>query len=214
MRPSDIAGACATLAAMTTLADIRTRVRKDLHDTDSGAYRWTDAQLDRHIARALDELSLAIPQEKSAAVATTAGSRDVSLASLTGLIDVEAVELPTGEFPPCYESFSRWASTLTIHTESEPQGENAKLYYTARHTLDDTGSSLPGHLEDLVATGAGAYAALELWSFATDRLNMGGPAVGSEYGAWARARLTAFRQLLFQYARANRVRARRIYTPA
>src|SRR5215207_1269054 len=46
---------------MITLSDIRTRVRKDLHDTDSGAYRWTDAQLDRHIERSLSDLSLACP---------------------------------------------------------------------------------------------------------------------------------------------------------
>jgi hypothetical protein len=199
---------------MTTLADIRTRVRKDLHDIDSGAYRWTDSEIDRHIGRALDELSLAIPQEKSSTVATTAGSRDVSLASISGVIDVEAIEFPAGEFPPAYVGFSRWANTITLHGEREPDGENAKLYYTARHTLDDTGTTLPGHLEELLTTGAGAYAALEWSSFATDRLNMGGPGVADQYAAWARARLTAFRQLLFQQSRANRVRGRRLYTPA
>jgi hypothetical protein len=186
---------------MTTLADVRTRVRKDLHDTDSGAYRWTDAQLDRHIARALDELSLAIPDEKSATVATTAGSRDLSLASLTGLVEVEAVEFPTGQFPPARCDFSRWAGTLTLHTESEPQGEDAKLYYTARHTLDDTGSSLPGHLEDLVATAPrptppGAF-------LLHHRLLNTGPGVPPTTPAGTP---TAFRQLLQQYARSNRVR--------
>jgi len=36
---------------MTTIADIRGRVRKDLGDTTAGAYRWTDDELDRHIER-------------------------------------------------------------------------------------------------------------------------------------------------------------------
>jgi hypothetical protein len=199
---------------MTTLSDIRTRVRKDLHDTDSSAYRWTDDELDRHISRALDELSLAIPQEKTATLATTAGSRDLSLGSLTGLIEVEAVELPEGEFPPAYVGFSRWGNTLTLHMDLPPDGEEARLFYTARHALDDTGSTLPGQFEELLATGAGAYAALELSSFATDRLNTGGPGVAEQYASWARARLTAFRQLLFQHGRANRVRGRRLFTPA
>ena len=39
---------------MTTLPDIRDRIRKDLHDTSEE--RWTDAQLDRHIERALRDL--------------------------------------------------------------------------------------------------------------------------------------------------------------
>ena len=56
--------------AMTILSDIRTRIRKDLRDTDSLAYRWTDVQLDRHIERALNELSIAIPQEKLATIAS------------------------------------------------------------------------------------------------------------------------------------------------
>ncbi len=199
---------------MTTLADIRTRVRKDLHDTDSGDYRWTDAEIDRHIGRALEELSLAIPQEKTATIATTAGSRDIALASISGLIEVEAIEFPAGLFPPAYAGFSRWANTATLHSDKEPNGDDATLYYTARHTLDGTGTTLPMHLEELLATGAGAYAALEWSSFATDRLNAGGPGVAEQYAAGARARLTAFRQLLFQHGRANRVRGRRLYTPA
>jgi hypothetical protein len=39
---------------MTTLSDIRTRLRQDLGDADS--LRWDDDALDRHIARALDTM--------------------------------------------------------------------------------------------------------------------------------------------------------------
>jgi len=199
---------------MTTLADIRTRLRKDLHDTDSGGYRWSDAQLDRHIEHALDEMNLAIPRELTATIATTPGSRDLSLASLTTLIEVEAAEYPVGEFVPAYIGFSRWADTVSLHIDTEPDGDSAKLYYTARHTLDGSGSTLPVFLEDLVLTGAGAYAALELGAFAIDQLNTGGAAVPDHYASWARARLTAFRQLLHTHGRKNRLRARRLYVPA
>jgi hypothetical protein len=199
---------------MTTLADIRDRIRKDLHDTDSASYRWPDAQLDRHIAHALEEVSLAIPRELTATIATTSGSRELSLAAITGLIAVERAEYPAAQFPPSLVPFSRWADTLTLDLETAPNGANATVSYTARHTLDSSSSTLPPFLEDLVVTGAGAYAVLELAAFTIDQLSTGGPAVSESYSAWARARLIAFRQLLIQYGRANRVRSRRLRTPA
>ncbi|MGE5596216.1 MAG: hypothetical protein ACM3S1_09300 [Hyphomicrobiales bacterium] len=198
---------------MTTLPELRDRVRQDLHDTDSSAYRWPDSQLDRHIERALGEVSLAIPQELTATLATTSGSRELSLAALDGLLEVEAVEYPVGHFPPCYVGFATWAATLTLHSATEPDGSDAKLYYTARHTLDEAGSSLPDELVDLVAMGAGAYAALEQ-AVATTGVLVTGDRVPDRFAEWGRARLTAFHQLLHHYGRRNRVRARRLYTPA
>ena len=34
------------------LTDMKTIVRRDLHDEDDTNYRWTDDELDRHIAHA------------------------------------------------------------------------------------------------------------------------------------------------------------------
>ncbi len=199
---------------MTTLADIRSRLRTDLRDTDSNAYRWADAVLDRHIAHALEDLGLAVPRELSATLATTAGSREVSTSSLTGLIDVEAVEFPTGQFPPVYVGFSYWAGTLHLHTDEPPDGSDAKVWYVARHVLDGSGSTVPVHLEDVLLMGAAAYALLEISTYSIDRLNTGGPDVTELYAAAGRARLTGFNQLLQQYGRKNRVTPRRLYTPA
>ncbi len=198
---------------MTTIADIRARIRKDLYDTDNSRYRWPDTQIDRHIERALDELSLAIPQEKTASLATTPGSRELSLSSLTGLVNVEKVEYPAGNFPPEYVDFSRWSDTLTLNLEAAPSGETAALFYTARHTLDESGTSLPGFLEDLVCMGAAAYAALEQGVFTIDRINTS-EQVARDYEDWGRARLTAFNQLLYQYGRVSRVRTRLLRRPA
>lgn len=199
---------------MTTLSDIRDRVRKDLHDTDPGDERWSDSQLDRHIEHALHDMDRQVPQEKEATLATTAGSRDLDLGSLTGLIDVEAVEYPVGNYPPAYVQFSHWGDTLTLLVDRVPTGDDAKVFYTARHVLDGSGSTVPGELEELLAIGAAAYAALQLSSFAVNRLNTGGDEVAAEYGRQGRAWLTAFQQLLHHHARDNRVRSRRLYTPA
>ncbi|MBA4179485.1 MAG: hypothetical protein C0506_02755 [Anaerolinea sp.] len=200
--------------AMTTLADLRTRIRKDLHDTDSANYRWTDSQLDRHIQRALDETSRAMPNESAVTMTATAGSRDLSLASIMGLMDVEAAEFPVGQFPPSYAPFSRWANTLSLHLDEPPPAEPVKLYCTVQHTLDGSGTTLAGFQEDIVATGAAAYAVLDSAANAIDRLATGGPEVPAQFLAWARAREIAYKQLLIQHGRRNRVRVRRTFLPA
>lgn len=196
---------------MVTLSDVRDRLRKDLSDV--ATERWPDDQLDRHIEHALAELSLSIPQELTATIATTPGSRDLSVASLDGLVELEAVEYPAGEFPPNYQGFSLWGETIAIQLESAPDGSDARLYYTATHTLDASGTTLPDSLVDILVTGASAFAAQELSSGRTDALTTD-PAAAERYAAWSRARLTAFRQLLHAYGRKKRVRSRRLYVSA
>ncbi len=121
---------------MTTLVDIRGRVRTDLHDEDSQNYRWTDAELDRHIDHALRELSLAAPLEVKSTLTTTAGSRDISVSGLTDRVAIEAVEFPVDKYPPVYVRFSIWVDTLTLLVDQTPGGgEQVNVYYTKLHTL-------------------------------------------------------------------------------
>lgn len=197
----------------TTLADVRDRVRKDLKDTDAAAYRWPDSQLDRHIDRALTELSLAMPLEKTATLATTVDSRELSLASLVDLLEVEAVEYPVGDYPPTRAGFNVWAGVLFLQVDDAPTGADAKLFYTAKHTLDGGGTTLTPFQAEMVAMGAAAYAALEQAAYLADRVTTGGDAP-ERYAAWARARQTAFGQLLYQYGRRARLRPRRATLPA
>ena len=144
------------------LTDLRTRVRQDLHDEDAATYRWTDAELNRHIQHALQEASLAAPLEAKGTLTTTAGSRDLSLSTLSGLVLVEAAEYPTGQYPPHFVRSSVWGSTLTLLVDRPPSGAEAvAVYYGKLHTLDTTTSTLPPALEELVALGAEAYAAIE-----------------------------------------------------
>ncbi|MBI4200196.1 MAG: hypothetical protein HY535_06965 [Chloroflexi bacterium] len=197
------------------LPTMRTRVRRDLHDEDATAYRWTDNELDRHIQRALDEVSVASPVEAKATLTTTAGSRDLSLSSLTGLIAVEAVEYPTGKYPPSYVRFSLWASALTLLVDAAPTGaESVWVFHGKLHTLDATTSTLPSSLEDLVATGAAAYAALEWSSFATNRVNVGGEEVWRQYLTWGQDRMAAFLRRLTKLGQKHAVRVRSLYTPS
>ena len=196
------------------LSQMRTRVRQDLHDQDPNNYRWTDADLDRHIDHAVRELSLAVPVEAKSALTTSEGSREISLASLGGLIVVEAVEYPVGQYPPAYAPFSLWGTTLSLLVDKLPVAdEEVNIYYGESHTLDGSTSTIPPHLEDLVATGAAAYADLEWASFATNRVNLGGVTAWRDYLTWGQDRLAAFARGLARYSRKNALRARRLYRP-
>lgn len=197
------------------LSEMRDRLRKDLHDEDAADPRWTDAELDRHIQRAVRELSLSVPQEAKTTLSTTADSRDLSIAGLTDLVAIEAVEYPVGNYPPTYVPFSVWLSTLTMLIDSPPGAvEDVNVYYTRLHTLDETTSTLPARFEDVVATGAAAYAALEWASFATNRVNVGGQDVWRDYLTWGQERLAEFQRALAGHGRRNTVRVRQLYRPA
>ena len=82
------------------LTEMRTRVRRDLRDTDPTDERWSDDELDRHIERAVRELSLAAPVEVVATLTTSAGSRDLDVSALADRVSIDAVEYPAGQYPP------------------------------------------------------------------------------------------------------------------
>ena len=197
------------------LSEMRDRLRTDLHDEDATNERWTDAELDRHIGRTVREFSLSVPLEAKTILTTTPDSRDLSIAGLADLVAIEAVEHPAGDYPPTYVPYSIWLSTLTMLIDSPPgSAEDVNVYYTKLHTLDPTTSTLPERLEDVVATGAGAYAALEWASFATNRVNVGGQDVWRNYLTWGQQRLAEFQKALARHGRRNAVRIRRLYRPA
>ncbi len=196
------------------LSEMRTRVRRDLHDEDSNNYRWTDDELDRHIDHAVRELSLSLPLEAKANPTTTAGSRELSISSLSDLVVIEAVEYPVAKYPPSYVRFSVWADTLTLLVDQVPAGgEDVYIYYGKLHTLDASGSTIPTPVEDLIAIGAAGYAAMEWASFATNRVNVGGDETWRNYLTWGQDRLAAFMQGLAKHSRKNTVRVRRLYRP-
>ena len=197
------------------LAAMRSRVRSDLRDTDATSERCSNDELTRHLQRALQELSLAAPLEATTTLLTTAGSRDLDISALAGRVTIDAVEYPTGQYPAAFGAYSVWGDTLTLLTGDEPGGgESVAVYYSALHTLDEAGTTLPAALEDLAVTGAGAYAALEWASFATNRVNLGGTETWRHYHIWAQERLATFARALAKHGRERRVRSRRLYRPA
>src|SRR3989304_4824206 len=138
--------------------DLRTRLRQELHDEDSANYRWTDAVLNRHIDRAVRELSAVWPRERKTTAQTAAGSREVSV-PLDQLVRIEAVESPTGEWPPAFVQWQLYGSVLTLLLESAPAAvADVNVYWGQLHAVDATQSTLPTAAEDAGVTGAGGPA--------------------------------------------------------
>ncbi len=198
---------------MSDLATIRATVRTDLHDEDSANERWTDAELDRHIGRALLEYSLHSPLEAKSTLQTAPGSRDLDVATVAPRVRIVAVEFPSGEYPPSYVPFSLWGDTLTLDVAAVPAAaEDVAVYWHEPHTIDGS-ATFPAAHDDIIATGAAAYAALGWASFASNRLNVGGDEVWGRYMEFANVRLATFNERLRGLPEVSRTRTARLYTP-
>lgn len=168
--------------------------------------------LDRHLTRASRELSLVLPQEQKTSLLTTPGSRDVSIASLSNLVRVEAVEYPAGQWPSCFVRFSVYQTTLTLLIASAPSSaQSLNVYWGALHALNTGASSLPPAAEDAVVLGASGYAALDWASFAANRANVSGEAAFEHYAAWGEERLARFREALRAFGSEARLRNSALY---
>jgi hypothetical protein len=117
------------------------------------------------------------------------------------------------KFPKGYQRFSLWADTLTLLGSEVPDGSNAYIYYGKLHTLDAASSTIPADYEDLVATGAGGYAAVEWAVYAVNRVNVGGGTTPQEFLTWGKEKLTYFKAELKRLGRRQRVRVRTLYKP-
>ena len=195
------------------LTEMRTIVRRDLRDEDADNYRWTNDELDRHIAHAVKDFSESLPCEQMATKATTSGSRELDISDVTDRTMVAAIEYPVDNFPKRYQRFSLWGDKLTLLGAEVPDGSNAYIYYGKLHTLSAESSTIPAQHEDLIAIGACGYAAIEWAAYAINRVNVGGGITPREFLAWGNEKLGYFQQELKRLGRRNRVRVRSLYKP-
>ncbi len=195
------------------LTDMRTLVRRDLHDENSQNYRWTSDELDRHIAHAVKDFSERIPYEQKATKATTSGSREIDISTLTNRVVVEALEYPVGNFPKRYQRFVLWGDTVTLLGTEVPDGSNAYIYYGKLHTLGASTSTIPAMYEDLIAVGACGYAAVEWAAYAINRVNIGGMPAPGDFLIWGKDKLSYFKAELTRLGRRNRARIGSLYRP-
>lgn len=195
---------------MTTLATLISRVRQDLRDTPA-PQEFTDAELQRWLERAAAEISAVSGLQVSTAL-VTAASRNLSLATLTGLIRVVAIEYPTVRWPPEYVRFNVWGTVATLHIDWVPAaGEAVNVVWESVHSLAGAAITLTPDLEDICTLGGAAYALDAFAASGAHKLLTGGAPSEDALGREASKRLTAY-GLVLRRLRA-RVRRRVVYTP-
>jgi hypothetical protein len=191
------------------LTELRARVREDLQDTDSQNYRWTDAEVERAILRVVDEYSLAAPIEQQDDIATTDSDTELDISTLTGLLKIESVEFPIGKSPKYMQRFEYWAGKL--YMEDEGDGEDTRVRWLKKHTLDAEGTTIPVEHEEIIVLGATGYLAMSASAYTVDRASIAGHYATVNYKVWGKERLQRYDKKLKQIARANRVIQGQLY---
>jgi len=148
----------------TYLADLVAQLRTDLGDPSGASPRWSEADLQRAIARSLAAFSRHHPYEQKSTVATVSADYAISIASLTGLISVDRLEFPVGDKPPTFKPFSIIQNTLYMQELGDTS--NCYIYWSGVHTLTDASRTYDTKYSDLIELGALAFA-LEQYADAT-----------------------------------------------
>jgi len=189
---------------------MRARVREDLQDTDSQNYLWTDDEVDGAIDRVVAEYSLHAPIEQQDDIATTDGDTELDISSLTGLLEIKSVEFPIGQSPKYYQRTEYWAGH--VYMEDEGDGEDARVRWLKKHTVDATSTTIPTEHEEIIVLGATGYLAMSASAHTVDRAIIAGRYGTTSYRAWGKERLNRYDKKLKAVSRSSRVRPHQLYT--
>jgi len=193
------------------LSTMRTLVRRDLKDEDNSNYRWQDNEIDRAIGRAVAELSRYIPREMKVTIATIDGSREIDISTLTDRVSVDRIEFPVGESPRRFQRFVVYSDAITLVGDAEGDGGTCYIYWSKVHTLDGSTSTVPGHLEDVLALGAAAYAVLAQAQYRSDVAGIGGDRADNDYQSWGAAMLKEFKSQLRRFGKGRKLKISQFY---
>jgi hypothetical protein len=141
-----------------------------------------------------------------ATIATTDGSREVDISSLTDRVSVDRVEFPVGEMPRSFQRFAVYQDTITLIGDVEGDATNCYIYWGKVHTLDASTSTIPGHLEDVLALGAAAYAVLVQAQYRSDVAGIGGDRADTDYQSWGSTMLEEFKSQLKRFGRGRKLK--------
>jgi hypothetical protein len=192
------------------LTEMRTRVREDLQDKDSENYRWTNDEVDGAIDRVVTEYSLHAPIEQQDDIATTDGDIELDISSLSGLLEVRSVEFPIGLSPKYYQRTEYWAGKL--YMEDEGDGNDARVKWLKRHTLDAQSTTIPTEHEEIIVLGATGYLAMSASAYTVDRASIAGRHATINFKAWGKERLDRYDKKLRAVSRSSKAIPHQLYT--
>jgi hypothetical protein len=107
---------------------------------DAGTAIWSTADVRQGIDDALIELSEYRPRLAQATVAFASTLHELSISSLTDLMDIDTVEFPINCHPKRYINFSVRGGTIVLddYLPSVSTSDTAYIWYTTQHVLDST----------------------------------------------------------------------------
>lgn len=195
--------------AAKTLAALRDVVEADL--TDASNATWSTDEIDRAIRRALFRYSEVRPQQVIGTL-DAAASREYSLSTLTGLVDVQRVWFPYDStdpvHPPAFVEFELWDDNTVLYLDVDDcpavGDDPLRVFYTKAHTLNglDSESSSTYFVEDeeVLVLGATAFAAVQRTRYVVDTVN---PSVETpdNWKLWGNARMREFESELERVGR-------------
>lgn len=159
------------MSSSATYNGLKTRVLNLL--MDAGAAVWADPQVQEAVRQAIEVYSTSRPRRAAGTYTLVAASREIPLASFTGLQYVERVWFPyeSTDDPadPPWVDFEVWDndSTLTafILADRDPAvGDVARVFYQKLHTLDGldsaTVSTFDARDDGALVLGAAGYLCL------------------------------------------------------
>ena len=185
-------------------------IRKQLPAWERYATALGQENVDEAIRWALHRYNLVEPYRAEGDVTLSADGREISLSTLTGLLEVERVWHPYDSSdpaePPNWREFEVWpGSLLYIPGGSEPQNADVvRVFYTKLHTLNGldsaTATTFGDDVETLLVIGASGFAAQER------TMEQEGRFVPTKLREWADARLREFERGLRQMAQREGIR--------
>jgi len=192
------------------LTEMRARVREDLQDTDSENYRWTDDEVDGAITRVVIDYSLRAPIQQQTDIATTDGDTELDISSLTGRLGIESVEFPIGQTPKYLQRTEYWAGQL--YMEDEGNGNDARVRWLKKHTLDASSTTIPAEHEEIIVLGATGYLAMSASAYTVDRASIAGRHATINFKAWGKERLDRYDRKLKAVSRSSKVIPHQLYS--
>ena len=192
------------------LTEMRARVREDLQDTDAQNYLWTDDEVDGAIDRVVLEYSLLASMQQQDDIATTEGDTELDISTLTGLLEIESVEFPIGQTPKYLQRTEYWSGQL--YMEDEGNGNDARVRWLKKHTLDVSSTTIPEEHEEIIVLGATGYLAMSASAYTVDRASIAGRHATINYKAWGKERLDRYDKKLKAVSRSSKVILHELYT--
>jgi len=181
---------------LSTMTDAIESLLKDSSNT-----YWSTAEIQDAIKWALAEYSYRVRRRQVTTINDVDGSREYSLTSISGLMQVTRVWWPYDSTDPAHPpNWVQWYmlddDNLYLDVDTEPDGtEVIRIFYNSEHTIKDLDSATATTLDDagcqLLILGAAGRCVLTQSREVIDAINVSEEVTG-DWESWGRARVKEF----------------------